>query len=208
MGGLIFNLDTTTDTFVFNPVIPASDFELALSSNQTWMSATGWLMDTNLNPQSFLTLTDRQVASSSQVFGAKLSPDGSLLFQPLVDGIDVFDAKLGTLRTRIALPIALSANYDAMVGDGKDNVLVAIAGANGDGGVAVIDLTSLPLPAPQLFSSPTGVLPANLTTQVESARNGRSIVANASPAIVTTKRGRARHVVNDVIGKTGNRALN
>src|ERR1043166_946924 len=101
-----------------------------------------------LQPQSFLTLTDRQVASSTLVFGAKLSPDGSLLFQPLVDGIDVFDAKLGSLRTRIALPIALSENYDAMVGDGKDNVLVTIAGANGDGGVAVIDLTSLPLPAP------------------------------------------------------------
>ena len=208
VAGFLVDLDTATDTFITNPVIPASDFELTLSSNQTWMSATGWLMDTNLNPESFLTFTDRQLASSSLVFGAKLSPDGSLLFQPLVDGIDVFDAKLGTLRTRIALPIALSANYDAMVADGKDNVLVAIAGANGDGGVAVIDLTSLPLPAPQPFSSLTGVLPANLTTRMENARNGRAIGANASPAIVTTKRGRARHMVNDVIGKTGSRALN
>lgn len=208
VGGLIFDLDTTTDTFVFNPVIPASDFELALSSNQTWMSATGWLMDTNLNPQSFLTLTDRQVASSTLVFGAKLSPDGSLLFQPLVDGIDVFDAKLGSLRTRIALPIALSANYDAVVADGKDNVLVAIAGANGDGGVAVIDLTSLPLPAPLPFLSLTGVLPANLTTRLEGIRNGRAMGANASPAIVKTKPATVRHMVNDVIGKTGSKTLN
>jgi len=202
------DLDTATDTVMTNPVIPGSDFELTLSSNQTWMSATGWLMDTNLNPQSFLTLTDRQIASSSLVFGAKLSPDASLLFQPLVDGIDVFDAKLGTLRTRIALPIALSANYDAMVADGKDNVLVAIAGANGDGGVAVIDLTSLPLPAPQPFSLLTGVLPPNLTTRVESARSGQAIGANASPATATTKRGRVRHLVNDVIGKTGSKTLN
>jgi hypothetical protein len=208
VAGFVVDLDTATDTVITNPVIPASDFELTLSSNQTWMSATGWLMDTNLNPQSFLTLTDRQVASSTLVFGAKLSPDGSLLFQPLVDGIDVFDAKLGTLRTRIALPIALSANYDAMVADGKDNVLVAIAGANGDGGVAVIDLTSLPLPAPQPFSLLTEVLPPNLTTRVESARSGRAMGANASPATATTKRGRARHVVNDVIGKTGSRVLN
>jgi hypothetical protein len=188
-------------------VIPASDFELALSSNQTWMSATGWLMDTNLNPESFITLTDRQIASTLLVFGAKLSPDGSLLFQPLVDGIDVFDAKLGTLRTRIALPIALSTNYDALVADGRDNVLVAVAGANGDGGVAVIDLSSLPLPAPQPFALLTGVLPPNLTTRVESARSGRAMLANESPAAATTKRGRTRHVVNDVIGKTGTRAL-
>jgi hypothetical protein len=208
VAGFLVDLDTATDTFITNPVIPASDFELTLSSNQTWMSATGWLMDTNLNPQSFLALTDRQVASSSLVFGAKLSPDGSLLFQPLVDGIDVFDAKLGTLRTRIALPIALSTNYDAMVADGNDNVLVAIAGANGDGGVAVIDLTSLPLPAPQAFSLLTGLLPRNLTTRVESARSKRAMAANASPATATTKRQRARHVVNDVIGKTGSKALN
>jgi hypothetical protein len=208
VAGLLVDFDTATDTFVFNPAIPASDFELTLSSNQTWMSATGWLMDTNLNPQSFLTLTDRQVASSTLVFGAKLSPDASLLFQPLVDGIDVFDAKLGSLRTRIALPIALSENYDALVADGKDDVLVAIAGAQGDGGVAVIDLTSLSLPAPQPFSLLRGVLPPNLTTRAESSRNGRAMGANASPAIVTTRRGRPRHMVNDVIGKTGSRTLN
>jgi hypothetical protein len=208
VAGFLVDLDTATDTFITNPVIPASDFELTLSSNQTWMSATGWLMDTNLNPQSFLTFTDRQVASSTLVFGAKLSPDGSMLFQPLVDGIDVFDAKLGTLRTRIALPIALSANYDAMVADGKDNVLVAIAGAKGDGGVAVIDLTSLPLPAPQPFSLLTGVLPPNLTTRVGSTRSGRAMDPNTSPATATAKRGRARHVVNDMFGKTGSRALN
>ncbi len=208
VAGFLVDLDTATDTFITNPVIPASDFELTLSSNQTWMSATGWLMDTNLNPQSFLTLTDRQVASSSLVFGAKLGPDASLLFQPLVDGIDVFDAKLGSLRTRIALPIALSTNYDAVVADGRDNVLVAIAGANGDGGVAVIDLTSLPLPAPQPFSSLTEVLPPNLTTRVERARSRRAMGANASLATATTKRVRARHVVNDVIGKTGTRAIN
>jgi len=208
VAGLLVDLDTATDTLVTNPVIPASDFELTLSSNQTWMSATGWLMDTNLNPESFLTLTDRQVASSTLVFGAKLSPDGSLLFQPLVDGIDVFDAQLGTLRTRIALPIALSANYDAMVADGKDNLLVAIAGANGDGGVAVIDLTSLPLPAPQPFSLPMGVMAPNLARQVESARNGRVAGANASSATRATKRGSARHMVNDVIGHVGSKALN
>jgi len=96
------------------------------------------------------------------VFGAKLSSDGVLLFQPLTDGIDIFDGKLGTLRSRIALPMALSENYDALVSDGKDNVLLAITGQKGDGGVAIVDLTSLPEP----FSGPAAepVLPFQLKT--------------------------------------------
>jgi len=86
--------------------------------------------------------------------------------------------------------------------------LVAIAGANGNGGVAVIDLTSLPLPAPLPFSLLTEVLPSNLNTRVESARNGRAMGTNASAAIVKTKPATARHMVNAVIGKTGSRTLN
>jgi len=46
-------------------------------------------------------------------------------------------------RARIALPFMLSANYDALVDDGRDNVLIAITGQTGNG-IAVIDLTSLP----------------------------------------------------------------
>jgi hypothetical protein len=45
------------------------------------------------------------------------------------------------------LPLALARNYDALVGDGKDNVLIAITGANGDG-VAIVDLSSLSEPSP------------------------------------------------------------
>jgi hypothetical protein len=40
------------------------------------------------------------------------------------------------------LPFMLSANYDALVDDGWDNILIAITGQTGDG-IAVIDL-SLP----------------------------------------------------------------
>jgi hypothetical protein len=144
MNGLTFTIDTATDTFVFNPTLQqGSDYELTLSSNQTWMSAAEFLMDTNLNPQSYVVYTDRDIWNQSAVYGEKLSPDGNLLFAPLSNGIDVIDGKQGTLRMRIALPFPLSANYDALVGDGRDNVLIAITGQTGDG-IAVIDLTSLP----------------------------------------------------------------
>jgi hypothetical protein len=150
IAGLVFAIDTATDTFFSNPVVAAGDYELALSSNQTWMSATEYLMDTNLNPFSTLAFTWREVFNVSAVYGEKLSPDGNLLFAPLLDGIDVLDGKMGTLRKRIALPFSLSPNFDALVVDGKDNILVAITGQNGDG-VAVIDLTSLPEPLPLPF---------------------------------------------------------
>ena len=144
MAGLVFSIDTATDTFSFNPTLQfGSDYELTLSSNQTWMSAAEFLMDTNLNSESYVVYVDRDVWNQSAVYGEKVSPDGNLLFSPLLNAIDVIDGRLGTLRARIALPFMLSANYDALVDDGRDNVLIAITGQTGDG-IAVIDLTSLP----------------------------------------------------------------
>jgi hypothetical protein len=101
-----------------------------------------------------LTLNDREALDISYVYGAKLSPDGTLLFQPSTNGVDVYDGRLGILLYRIALPFALSANYDALVEDGQDNKLIAITGTNGDG-IAVVDLTSLPEPAPLPYAAAT-----------------------------------------------------
>jgi len=157
MAGLIFSIDTATDTFFFNPTLQfGADYELTLSSNQTWMSAAEYLMDTNLNPESYVVYVDRDVWNQSAVYGEKISADGNLLFASLINAIDVIDGRLGTLRTRIALPFMLSANYDALVDDGRDNVLIAITGQTGDG-IAVIDLTSLP----ESIASPAAATPGS-----------------------------------------------
>lgn len=207
-GDIFVELDTATDTMFFNFTILPSDAEMALASNQTWMAATEWVMDTNLNPESFLTITDRQGVSITAVFGAKLSPDGSLLFQPLVDGLAVFDGKLGTLRTRIALPFALSANFDALVADGNDNVLLGIVGENGDGGVAVIDLTAVPVP---LFQARAcgDKLPMKLGVAYGGKQKMRSNAANPKPAVTLRPPNALRlpHAVNDLKGKTGVRVI-
>jgi IPT/TIG domain len=148
--GYVFNIDTATDT-VFQASTDQGccygDYDLTLSSNQTQFEASSYLYDSDLSAQSSLTLNDREVLDASYVYGTKLSPDGNLLFQPSTTGLDVYDGRLGTLLTRIALPFPLSANYDALVTDDKDDVLIAITGANGDG-IAVLDLTSLNEPAP------------------------------------------------------------
>jgi hypothetical protein len=160
IAGAVLTIDTATDTMSFNPTLPgggSGDYELALSSNQTWMTATEFLMDTNLNPESFVVLNDRETLNQAAVYGEKLSADGALLFAPLSNALDVYDGRTGVLRTRIALPFNLSPNYDALVADGKDNVLVAITGQSGNG-IAVIDLSSLTEPPPLPYASSTSRL--------------------------------------------------
>jgi hypothetical protein len=152
-GGIPIALDTATDTTYFNPIVELSgDYEMTLSSNGTWMSASEFLTDTNLNPESYIAYAERETWNVLAVFGEKISPDGNLLFSPLQNAVDVIDGKRGTLLSRISLPVALSANYDALVSDGQDNVLLAITGENGTG-IAVVDLTSMPDPPPLPYAA-------------------------------------------------------
>jgi hypothetical protein len=132
--GAVFSVDTATDIVSYaadDPGCCYGDYDLTLSAGQTTLEATSYLYDTNLNGESYLVLSDRDALNIAYVYGTKLSPDGTLLFQPSTNGIDVFDGRLGTLRTRISLPVALSENFDALVSDGTDNVLVAIIGETG-----------------------------------------------------------------------------
>jgi hypothetical protein len=159
--GAVFSVDTATDTVFYAQISPGccyGDYDLNLSNNQTSLEATSYLYDADLNAASYLAPNDRESLNTAYVYGVKLSPDGSLLFQPSTAGIDVFDGRIGTLRARIALPYALSENYDALVSDGTDNVLIAITGATGNG-IAVLDLTSLSEPAPLPYAARAAALP-------------------------------------------------
>ncbi|MGB8260767.1 MAG: hypothetical protein WCE75_10475, partial [Terracidiphilus sp.] len=146
-------LDTATD-IVFYGQNTGGVLDLALSADQQQVAFPGTVYDSSYNVLDYLTLNDREVLDTEWVFGMKLSPDGSLLFQPGVAGLDVFDTHTGLLWTRLALPVVLGERYDALVGDGTDNVLVAITGAGGTG-VAVVDLSGLAEPALRPFSAST-----------------------------------------------------
>jgi YVTN family beta-propeller protein len=148
--GYVFSIDTSTGLVTSATADQGccyGTYDLALSANQIQFSASDYIYDTNLNAQSSLTLNDREAQSISYVYGSKLSPDGSLLFLPSTSGMDIFDGRLGILRDRIALPMSLSPNYDALVEDGQDNILVAITGQTG-GGIAVLDFSSIAEPSP------------------------------------------------------------
>lgn len=146
-GGSVFDIDTATDKIEYASGCSGGGYDLAVSNDQSAMAAASCLYDANLNAQSYLALNDREALGVSYVNGVKLSPDGKLLFQPSTNGIDVFDARLGTYLARIALPVSLSQNYDGLVSDGKDNVLIAVTGQNGTG-IAIVDLSSLIEPPP------------------------------------------------------------
>lgn len=153
--GMVFSIDTATDTARRTGADAQGcygDYDLTLASRQAMLEATSFLYDVKLNAESYLTLNDRESDNISYVYGTQLSGDGALLFQPTTNGIDVFDGRVGTFRSRIALPFALSQNYDALVADGQDNVLIAITGVNGTG-IAIVDLSSLSEPAPLPYTA-------------------------------------------------------
>jgi hypothetical protein len=180
--GSVFTVATATDQVTYATVDTGccyGDYDLAVASNGNTVEATGYLYDANLNANSYLVLNDRESLVAQYVYGTKLSPDGGLLFQPGVNGIDVFDARLGTVRAQISLPVALSQNFDALVSDGKDNVLVAITGQTGNG-IAVVDLSSLGEPTP---------LPYLGRSSGESARNLNDTAPSGEPKSIHSNRG-------------------
>src|SRR5579872_3381908 len=153
--GDVFSIDTATDKVSHAAVGTGccyGNYDLTLSANQTQLEATSYLFDSDLDTDAAFSANDREALSISYVYGTKLSPDGSLLFQPSTNGLDIIDGKLGMLRSRIALPVALSQNYDALVSDGRDNVLLVITGTSGNG-IAVLDLSSISEPPPLPYSA-------------------------------------------------------
>jgi hypothetical protein len=195
--GQVFLIDTATDKVTEatdDQGCCYGDDELALSANQATLAATGYFYDSRLNGVSSAGLSRSESLNISYLYGEKLSPDGTLLFQPTTVGIDVLDARLGLLLERIALPVALSSKYDALASDGSDNVLVAITGANSNG-VAVIDLSSIASPAPLAYETGGGddkvSVAAEHTTPLQREQTTGAAAAG-SPLIP------ARHVIPHV----------
>jgi hypothetical protein len=147
--GILGYVDTASGTFTLPALsysyVGTGGYELVQCANQTRLLADGFLTDSNLNGLGIQTLDSAESVDADYIYGAALSTDGSLLFQPGVQFIDVFDGRTGSFRARISLPVQLSPNFRALVSDNRDSRFVAITGATGNG-IAVIDLNSLPEP--------------------------------------------------------------
>jgi hypothetical protein len=147
--------DTVAAQFIYAPDVDGDidqgNDELVLCACQTSLFVSGLMTDSNLNNLGWQVLDTAELVDADYVYGAALSADGSLLFQPGVNSIDVFDGHTGSFRARVSLPFQLSPNFRALVSNNQDSTLVAITGATGNG-IAVIDLNSLPEPQPLSYS--------------------------------------------------------
>jgi DNA-binding beta-propeller fold protein YncE len=135
--------------------------DAALSGDGSVLLASDLLTDDNLNVFGDVTYVDRDVVLPIAVYGQKLNSNGSLVFQPLTNGIDVLNGATGLLQQRVALPIQLSNVYDALAVDGADNLLFAIT----SNGISQVNLSTLPASA------------ALLRHQASTARTAGSRVA-------------------------------
>jgi IPT/TIG domain len=195
--GYIFSVDTATGISLSASAGQGccyGDYDLTLAPNQTQFQASSYLFDSDLNGVAAFADNDREILDVSYVYGTKFSSDGSLLFQPSAQGMDIYDGRVGTLRSRIAFPVPLSTNYDALVSDSKDDILIAITGATGTG-IAIVDLSSVPEPSPLAYAAKV-LLPSRDIRPQSSARPkaGQVVFANAAGR---AKRPRViRHVTN------------
>jgi|GEM_PF-2007665 len=161
LDGEIGYINTTTGTLTYSASIAAlevagyGDLEVVLAPNQTRVFVDQYVTDSQTNLLGFIGLNYREAPGAQYVYGAAMSPDGSLIFQPGPQAIDLFDGRTGAFRGRVSLPVTLTANYRALVATGQDNVLVGITGA-GDG-LAVIDLSAVQEPAPVPYIDPLPV---------------------------------------------------
>ena len=137
-------LDTTDDSLTqgLQVTIDEGSVEMAISGDGTALATANFLTDASLNALTQVGYVDRDVWLPVAVYGQKLTTNGSSLFQPLTNGIDVIDGTTGLLNYRVALPLQIANVYDALVVDNADSLLFAITPT----GIAQINLSSLPLP--------------------------------------------------------------
>ncbi|WP_353068156.1 IPT/TIG domain-containing protein [Tunturibacter empetritectus] len=142
--GEAFWLDTATDT-VHSSISTASNSggysDLALSADGSTLVTNDDLTDSSLNAISVPAYIDWETWLPSPTYGQKLYSDGSVLVQPLTDGIDLISRNTGRLLYRVQLPITVAQVYDPVVPATNVGVYGIITAA----GVSFVDLSALPI---------------------------------------------------------------
>jgi hypothetical protein len=147
LSGSEFWVDTTTDTLHRASGTAAHEslgtVDGAISADGSTISVNGYLTDDLLNPETLAVYIDWETWLPTASYGQKLNRDGSILYQPLTDGVDLIERNTGRLLYRVQVPGTLASVYDPMF-------LGASAGTLGyftTAGVTFIDVSSLSIPA-------------------------------------------------------------
>jgi hypothetical protein len=137
--------DQITLSFSFVGGIGGGPFDLAVSRDGSTLDVDGSFADSSMNFESTAVYTDWEWFYPSDLptllSGGKLSGDGSILFVPLNNGIDLFSRNTGRLLYRVEIPVTLASVFDPLVSGNGTNVLAAIT----TNGVSIVDMSSLPV---------------------------------------------------------------
>ena len=137
-----FWLNPSNDQIHFGVANSFGGFQdLAVSGDGATLDVAGQFTDASLNAQADACYIDWETWFPSGTLGQKLNQDGSILFQPLTDGIDMIARNTGRLLYRIQIPVTIPDIYDVLVIANGQNT-VAIISANA---VSFADLSSLPI---------------------------------------------------------------
>lgn len=133
--------------------------DLAISGDGSTVDIDGYLADASLNPEVTPAYIDWETWFPTGVLGQKLNQDGTILFQPLTDGVDMLARDTGRLLYRIQTHGITANVYDSLVVAPGTNTLGVITTT----GVSFVDLSSLPIangdtqPFPAAINSGSGI---------------------------------------------------
>jgi hypothetical protein len=166
--------------------LAVNTLDVAISGDGNTVDVDGNLTDSKLNEETEPAYNDFEWASSTPMIGQKLNRDGSILFQPLTDGIDLIARNTGRLLYRVQIPVTPANVYDPLlVAEGK-NTLAIITVA----GVSFVDLSSLPIPSE--YAQPFAVATHSKAGRLANVRTvpairrlspNRSVHPNARPRL-------------------------
>jgi hypothetical protein len=115
----------------------------AISSDGSTISINGYLTDGSLNVETLPAYIDWETWLPTAAYGQKLSQDGSILYQPLTNGIDMIERNTGRLLYRVQVPGTVANVFDSIFLGASNGTLGYITSS----GITFVDLSSLAIPA-------------------------------------------------------------
>jgi hypothetical protein len=187
--GTSYLIDTANNQMVESISTSSGDGgvqDLAVSGDGSTVDINGFLTDPSLNPEMVPAYIDWETWFPTAVLGQKLNADGSILFQPLTDAIDMLSRNAGRLLYRVQIPVTPANVYDPIFVAGGQNTVGVITAT----GVTFVDLSSLPIAAqytqafPTVTHTRTGSLAHRQTAPpVRHAGSNRARLMSARPRL-------------------------
>jgi hypothetical protein len=159
MDGIGFWLDPANDQVTLSSFgwgLSGTFPDMAISGDGSTVVIDSDFSDASMNFESTLAYTDWEWAypgglpadptpawATTALGGKKLNEDGSILFVPLNNGIDLYARNTGRLLYRVEIPVTPASNFDPLVPGKGQNVLAVITAT----GVSIVDMSSLPIPS-------------------------------------------------------------